>query len=409
MASELISTIRSGDWMTPERLRVYPLMLLTLFIAASVGVVAMSEGRIAPNQLPLGSDFSQVWVAGQETLAGHPDAPFDLSRHAAAQHKEFGLDAVFGWHYPPYFLAPAALLAHFSYLPALLIWQCSTLALYLLAITALLRGAGIETRTVIVMALAFPAVAVNLGHGQNGFLTAALLGGGFFFLDRRPATAGVLFGLLAYKPQFALALPLLLLLDRRWRTLGAAALTVAAMTVGTLLAFGADSWRAFFESLGFTRQVVELGGAGFEKVQTVFAAVRLLGGSVATAYLWQSVSTLAALATLVLLARARADWRVTAAAAICATLLTTPYSLDYDMMALAPAFALLVAHGLEKGFLPYEKSAIALAYIAPLFARTMAATTLFPLGVLSLILLYASIARYAAPERIELWREALRS
>jgi hypothetical protein len=52
------------------------------------------------------------------------------------------------------------------------------------------------------IAAAFPAVFVNIGHGQNGFLTAALLGSALLSLDRRPWLAGALIGLLAYKPQF---------------------------------------------------------------------------------------------------------------------------------------------------------------------------------------------------------------
>ena len=50
------------------------------------------------------------------------------------------------------------------------------------------------------LALAFPAVLVNIGHGQNGLLTAPLIGGALAVLDRRPIVAGILIGLLAYKP-----------------------------------------------------------------------------------------------------------------------------------------------------------------------------------------------------------------
>ena len=47
----------------------------------------------------------------------------------------------------------------------------------------------------LLLALAFPAVFVNLGHGHNGFLTAALIGFALLWLDRRPVVAGILFGL----------------------------------------------------------------------------------------------------------------------------------------------------------------------------------------------------------------------
>ena len=172
------------------------------------------------------------------------------------------------------------------------------------------------------------------------------------------------------------------------------------MTLASVAAFGVESWRAFFASLSFTREaVIEQGATGFEKIQSVFAAARLLGADVATAYFWQSAVTVMALAALVWLVRSGADARVKAAGAIGATLLSTPYSLDYDLMALAPAIALLASHGLDKGFRPFEKSALAFAYVAPLLARPVATALPMPLGVVALLLLFASTARYALPPK----------
>src|SRR4029077_20364009 len=74
----------------------------------------------------------------------------------------------------------------------------------------------------LLLALAFPAVLINVGHGHNGFLTAALLGGGLVVLDRRPLPAGILFGLMAYKPQFGLMIPIALAAGGYWRSFAAA-------------------------------------------------------------------------------------------------------------------------------------------------------------------------------------------
>jgi hypothetical protein len=67
------------------------------------------------------------------------------------------------------------------------------------------------------------------------------------------------------------------------------------------------------------------------------------------------------------------------------TLLATPYSLDYDLMLLAPAIAFLAAGGIARGFAPYEKTLLALLWIAPLVARTIAQATLIPLAVPAMI------------------------
>lgn len=395
------SSIKSGDWLTPERLRNYPLIVLALLALAIIGAVVLSNNRMGPNGLPLGSDFSQVWIAGKEVIAGAPEAPFYFDRHSAAQRREFPLaDGVFGWHYPPFFLAPAAALAHLPYLQALALWQLSTFAVYLLVILAIMKNTGVRLSVTLLTAVAFPAVAINLGHGQNGFLTAALLGAGFHWLDRAPRAAGAAFALLAYKPQFGLSLPLALLVERRARTIVAAVLVLAVMGAASVMAFGPGSWRAFFDNLHFTQRVViEQGLTGFEKIQSVFAAARHMGASVSTAWTCQAATTLFVLAALVFLSRSTADSRAKAAGAILASLLTTPYALDYDLMALAPVIAFLVSHGMETKFLPYEKTALAVAYAAPLFARPVAMVVPFPIGVIALLLLFASTMRHAfAPQ-----------
>ncbi len=136
---------------------------------------------------------------------------------------------------------------------------------------------------------------INLGQAHNGFLTAALMGAALLQLDRRPIIAGILFGLLAYKPQFGLLIPLVLIVSGRWRVLAAAAATVALLTLAVTLAFGPDVWTAFLASTKFTRTVVlEQGGTGWYKIQSVFSWVRMWGGGITLAYALQGAVTLAA-------------------------------------------------------------------------------------------------------------------
>jgi hypothetical protein len=244
--------------------------------------------------------------------------------------------------------------------------------------------------------MAFPAVFVNLGHGHNGFLTAALLAGGLAVLDTQPILAGVLLGLLAYKPQFAVAIPLVLIVSGRWRALAAGAFTVAALAVAVTVLFGTDVWSAFLASMHFTRTVVlEQGNTGFNKIQSVFAWVRLWGGSVPLAYVLQGVASAAAAIALVFIWRKPASFADRGAALCLAALLTTPYCLDYDLMVLAPAIALLGAQGLEFGFRPWEKSLLFLLWVVPILARGVAAATLVPLGPITLLLAGGFLMREA--------------
>jgi len=399
--------LKSATWLTAERLWRYPAILLFLLSAAAGMLAVTAKGDLDAFGRPLGTDFSEIWIAGTEVDQGHPGQPYDNAAHFAAQEAHFGaLDAYYVWPYPPYFLVPAALLGLLPYLPALVVWQSATLALYLVCVLAGLRGTRLPIAPTIIAALAFPAVFINLGHGQNGFLTAALLAGGLLALRHRPLVAGLIFALLAYKPHLGLVVPAALLAAGQWRAIAAAAVGIAAMTLATIAAFGVATWQGFFSGAHFTQTVIlEQGALGFDKVQSVFAAVRLLGGAVPLAYALQAVTTAATLAALIGLWHSRADWRLKAAALITASLLATPYVLDYDMVALAPALAFIILHGCEKGFGPFEKSALAIVWVAPLFARPLGSIGL-PLGVIVMAGFFAGIIHRALREMPQAGRNA---
>jgi hypothetical protein len=453
-----VEALRTGAWLTRERVR---LVALAVLAASAVGLgwlVLTSDGLNDVRGRPLGTDFANVYAAGTYVLEGRPALPFDSPSQHAREKEIFGAGTPFyGWHYPPFFLFVAAPLALMPYPLALAVWQGVTFALYLWAIWAILAasswpglavqgtaslrtpmtrpstpslgegrqdgdarhkaghdaGEGSDSGRALwlLLALAYPAVFVNLGHGHNGFLTAALLGGALVQLDRRPWLAGLLFGLLAYKPQFGLMIPLVLAVTGRWRAFAAAAATVATLLAAATLAFGVDVWPAFLEGARFTRLVVlEAGNTGWHKIQSVFAWVRMWGGSVPLAYGVQAAVTVAVAGALAWLWRSRADFALKAAALAIAALLATPYSLDYDLMVLAPAIAFLAAYGLTHGFRPFEASALAVLWLAPLAARSFAQLTLIPLGAPAMLLVFGLILSRALAEsgHYPWWRFAKR-
>ena len=388
----MIEMLRTGDWLTRERARLIAIILLAFYAGATIFLFATSNGRVDRFDRPLGTDYSQVWTAGRFVLDGHPEKPFDNVAHGARQREFFTeTSGFFHWGYPPYFLVVAAFFALFPYALSLILWQAATLPIYLAAVRSIA-----PFRDGLLMAAAFPAVFVNIGHGHNGFLTAGLMAFGLLALQRRPALAGVLFGLLAYKPQFGILIPIALVAGGYWRTALAAGATIAAMTIGTWLAFGGETWRGFFAMMTFSREVIsEQGATGWHKIQTVFAAVRMLGGSIPLAYGFQLVSTTLCAGLVAMLWYCRADRRLAAAALMTGALLSTPYALDYDMMLLGPALAFVIAYGMDKGFRPWEKSLLALVWIAPIVARNIADATFVPVGVLTMVAFMHLIVRRA--------------
>ena len=118
--------------------------------------------------------------------------------------------------------------------------------------------------------------------GRTAFLSAALIGGGLLAMDTKPALAGLLFGAMAFKPHLALVDPVRAHLrppmdDARHRR----AATAAAFSAASLAAFGAPTWQGFFADAAFARSALENNLVGDEKMQSVFAAVRLMHGSLA--------------------------------------------------------------------------------------------------------------------------------
>jgi arabinofuranan 3-O-arabinosyltransferase len=271
---------------------------------------------------PIANDFVAVVAAGQLALDGQAATAYDWPTHKAAEVRVIGHDfeGYYGWHYPPTFLFVAAALALLPYLAAMLVWLTATLVAYAAALGGILSG-----RTGVLFALGFPAAIWNVTAGQNGFLTAALIGGTLGLLERRPALAGICLGLLTYKPQFGLLFPLVLIADRRWLTIAVAAVVAIAMAALSWLAFGSASWDAFGHWMPVTSRVVlGEGHADWSRLQSLSGLVRSHGGSEQLAWTVQAIGSLSVAVGVTWLWRSRVPYDLKAAGLACGVLLATP-------------------------------------------------------------------------------------
>jgi arabinofuranan 3-O-arabinosyltransferase len=282
---------------------------------------------------PIANDFVNVWAAGTLVLEGRPAAAYDWTIHRDAEVAALGHDfhGYYGWHYPPAFLFVAAALASLPYLTALIAWAAATLAAYAAMVRTIMGG-----RLGLLLACAFPGVVWNVSVGQNGFLTAALMGFALTNLTRRPLVAGMFLGLLTYKPQFGILFPIVLAFERRWRVIAGAAATAGALAAVSLATFGSESWSAFFAWMPVTGAAVFADGrAGLDKLQSVFGVVRWLGGGMTAAWIAQGLLVAGATLALVLLWRRSLAEEIKMAALAVGSLLATPYLYIYDFPVLA--------------------------------------------------------------------------
>jgi hypothetical protein len=309
--------------------------------------------------LGIPTDFVNVWAAGRLVLDGHPALAYDWDIQRGIELALLGQDfpGYFAWHYPPPFLFVAAMLAMLPYSAAFIGWMVASFIPYL----AVMRGI-IGRPFGWMFAAAFPMVFNNTLVGQNGFLTAALIGGTLYLLPARPVLAGVCLGLLTYKPQYGLLFPIVLIAAAQWRAFISAGVTAVTLAFVSWLAFGTESWQAFLHWMPmFSQAFLTEGKATWWKLQSIFSMVRYFGGAEQLAWAFQWVLTASVATALVLMWRSRVPYTLKAAALALGTLLTTPYLFMYDMMVLAIPVAFLVRTGLKSGFRAYELPALGCA------------------------------------------------
>ena len=344
-----------------------------------------------PAGLGIPTDFVNVWAAGRLVLEGHPAQAWDwdIQRkiELALLRQEF--PGYFAWHYPPPFLFVASLLAQFPYTVAFMGWVSASFVPYVVMMRAIVgRNFGW------LLGIAFPMVFNNTLVGQNGFLTAALIGGTLYLIPVRPILAGVCLGLLSYKPQYGLLFPIVLIAASQWRVFFSAAVTAVALAFVSWLAFGTESWQAFFHWMPmFSQAFLTEGKATWWKLQSLFSLVRYFGGPEPLAWAFQWVLTASVAVVLALMWRSRIPYTLKAAALAVGTLLTTPYLFMYDMMVLAVPVAFLVRIGLRSGFRPYE---------LPLLGCALALILSFvfygqPIGFFVTLIVVSLILRRAGP------------
>jgi hypothetical protein len=397
-----MATAISAPTMVPAHSAVPAWLLNTCFALSVINVSFFPAAYFSHwwiydvNGLGIPTDFVNVWAAGRLVLEGHPALAYDwdIQRQIELALLKQEFPGYFAWHYPPPFLFVATLLARLPYTAAFMAWVVVSLVPYMAVMRAIVgRPFGW------MLALAIPMVLNNALVGQNGFFTAALIGGTLYLMPVRPVLAGICLGLLSYKPQYGILFPLVLIAASQWTVFFTAAVVAVAMAFASWLAFGTESWQAFFHWMPmFSQAFLVEGKATWWKLQSLFSLVRFLGGGEQLAWTLQWILTGSVATTLVLMWRSRVRYSMKAAALATGTLLTTPYLFMYDMMVLAIPVAFLVRIGLAEGFRRHELTGLACA--AALIVGFIFCGA--PLGLGATLIVGALILRRAGPWRREM-------
>jgi len=376
-----MTTVTSELPICAEKGALPPALLIGCLVLCVINASLLQSGLTAhwwlfdENGLGIPTDFVNVWSAGRLVLDGHPALAYDWDIQKQVQVAVLGqsYEGNFAWHYPPPFLFVAAALAHFPYATAYVGWAAISFVPYLAAMRAIVgRNFGY------LLAAAFPVVFTNTLVGQNGFLTASLIGGTLVLMPRWPILSGICLGLLSYKPQYGLLFPLVLIAASQWRVFFTAAVVAILLAASSWLAFGTESWQAFFQWLPmFNKAFLVEGRAPWGKMQSIFALTRYFGGPESFAWMLQWIMSGMVAILLAWMWRSRVSYSLKAASLATGALLITPYLFLYDAMVLAIAVAFLVRIGLDEGFARHELPAFGLVAVLLMIYPLLGAPTGF--------------------------------
>src|SRR5438067_6901518 len=278
------------------RLQLYGYALAIVYAGILVCAYAAEAWIINSAGAPIYTDFTNIWVAGEEALHGQAARLYDSAEFLKIQTGLLGKQPYLypNWPYPPVFLLIAAPIAALPYLYAFLCWNAITLLLLLIVTYAIVRRPS-----AIALVLACPFTAWNFFAGQNGFLTGSLLGAALLCLERQPVLAGVFIGCLTYKPQFGILLPVALIAARQWRAFTGAVVTAVVLAGVSAAVFGIGAWEMLPKALLTQSNVVLLTGGSdiagepeWSHIQTVYGIIRALEGGGLIASLLQAATTI---------------------------------------------------------------------------------------------------------------------
>jgi len=382
---------RTAAWLDQGRVRGYLTLLALLNALTLVFLLTTSHDGIDRNGFLLGTDFLSFWTAGRMLAAGQD--VYDQAAHIAAQRAYFVQqgDAFTAFFYPPSFLPFCRLLGLPPYFVSLAIWLLATGAFYAWSVSLWLKGFLRNSLALWFLLAAFPPVLITITHGQTAFLVAGLLGGGAYFVPRRPILGGLLFGLATIKPQFGPLVPLALLLTGQWRVIFAAVVSALLLAAITTLAFGMQPWVEWLALSSAAQAAMSEGSVGFAKMVSLFAGARLLGAPDWLAYALQAFLSAAVAISVAVIALRRGWSDALGAAMLAGAPLLTPFVLDYDLVLLA--FPLIWLAAQERR--DWEKIVILLAFAAPAFARPLAMSVGVPILPPIMLALFVLVVRRA--------------
>lgn len=315
-------------------------ILSVWFFLACLRSMLPVDGLLNANGVRVGNDFIVFYSSALLSMKGEAVSVYDLSLLSAFELDKLGISsAELPWRYPPFYLYMLLPFTCLGYLGAYWTWS----VLSILGLMIIVRRITPIWFAPLLVPLCMP-VAYTMAAGQNGNLTAILIGAGLLMLNKHAGLSGVLFGLLAYKPQLAAVIPFCLLAGRYYRTFTYMIITVIALVITSLYIYGPEPWIAFLHGLmDHTNTVFGNRYKVWERIPTVGITSLQLFDSARIAMAFQVGAAMTAIMVVFWVWRVSTLQSARALSLVAAIPLISPYVWDYDMAMLVIPIAFLAS------------------------------------------------------------------
>jgi hypothetical protein len=328
-------TINSLRYLNRKIRSLLPAALAIAVLGLAIRYIYLRFYKYSPPEM-WNMDFFSIWSFAKFALANRVPEIYDNSTLLDFQMDLGAVPSERPYPYPPSFLLMILPLGFLSFPLAFATWNIFTFAIYFIA--SFYR----KWRLSAVLLLIFsPAAIQNFCTGQTGFLSAALIIGGFRFAQSRPILSGTLFGLASFKPTLGILIPIALISARAWRPLIAAVVTIAILILVSSLAFGWSIWPIWLAKLPTHAEWVKAVPDKFKP--TITANLAFLGVPSALVQIVQ-ISTAVLVALTIWVCFRRGVTILATAALLVGTILATPYAFLYDLPILTNAVLMVIRH-----------------------------------------------------------------
>lgn len=354
-----------------------------------------------PEAHPFGGDVLQEWIGGYVVHSGDHARFYDRAYVQELQHDaglvgfEWDAGEYFPLVYPPFYYLVVSPLSWLPFHMAAIVWAGLMVAGYLAAWCIFERssvkaGGDACPTWLLPASLLFMPLIENFTTCQKGSLLLLILTSTYYLLQtNRSYRAGLVFGLIAFKPQLALPIAIAMLCKGQWRfVLGG--LTTGSVLATLCLVFGFDVCRQYVDFSLHAGEYLQNAGYDLTKSHAWSGFFALLLRTDAPEARW--LTLMASVATIGVMAfglrgkletsSLRFSWQFSAL--IVATVLLSPHLYTYDLTMLLLPLGLIACRAASPQLMWLAILVFCLAGVSPRIAQAAGFQLSVPLMLLLL-------------------------